>query len=259
MKCLILNKGGENLKDAWYRICDAHNRPSRKQSTTILLCNFYVGITTWYRFVLDTITEGNFLMCPSMDAFNAMGNLVGSPPITINETTLTLEHVMQRLDAIKNKMPTVEHIENLDKKIHNHVTQFGSKVGITLKMLKEKEPIINERVEQGPARIDKLEEIINKLGSAFSSAKTIEKITPSNNCKFMYVPKTNGATSSKGNEDLKMISVHPDFIGIIKEPIHKSKILDFVPRSVMTRNTYVKSIRKNGCVIEELETKDDNI
>ena len=105
-------RGGENLKDAWYRICDAHNRSTRKQSTTILLRNFYVGITTWYRFVIDTITGGNLLMCPSTNAFNAMGNLVGSPPIIINETTLTLEHVMQRLDAIENKMPTVEHIEN---------------------------------------------------------------------------------------------------------------------------------------------------
>ena len=129
---------GENLKNAWYRICDAHNRSTRKQSTTILLRNFYVGITTWYRFVLDTITGGNFLMCLSMDAFNAMGNLVGSPPITVNETTLTLEHVMQRLEAIENKIPTIEHLDNLDKKIHNHITQFGSKVGIALKTLKEK-------------------------------------------------------------------------------------------------------------------------
>ena len=43
-----------------------------------------------------------------MDAFNAMGNLVGSPPITINETTLTLKHVMQRLEVIENRMPTIE-------------------------------------------------------------------------------------------------------------------------------------------------------
>ena len=47
-------------------------------------------------------------------------------------------------------------------------------------MLKEKEPIINERVEQSPARIDRLEEI-NNLGSAFSSVKTIKKTPPSNN------------------------------------------------------------------------------
>ena len=126
-----------------------------------------MGITTWYRFVLDTITGGNFYSSHSMDAFNAMANLVGSPPITISETVLTLEHVMQRIDAIEKKMPTIEHIENFNKMIHNHVTQIGSKVGIILKMLKEKEPIINKRVEQSPVRIDKLEEIINNLGSAF--------------------------------------------------------------------------------------------
>ena len=81
-------RGGENIKDVWYRICNADNRSIRKQSTVVLLHSFYVGITTWYRFVLDTITGGNFLMCPSLDAFNAMGNLVGSPPLMINETTL---------------------------------------------------------------------------------------------------------------------------------------------------------------------------
>ena len=103
---------GENLKDAWYRICNAHNRSIRKRSTVVLLRCFYVGITTWYRFVLDTITSGNFLMCPSLDAFNTLGNLVGSPPLVINETILTLEHVMERLDAIEKKILTVEHIEN---------------------------------------------------------------------------------------------------------------------------------------------------
>ena len=78
--------GGDILKDTWYRICNAHNRSTRRQSTTVLLRNIYVGITTWYRFVLDTITGGNYLSSHPMDAFNAMGNLVGSPPITMNET-----------------------------------------------------------------------------------------------------------------------------------------------------------------------------
>ena len=39
----ILNfkqREGENLKDAWYRICNAQNKSARKQSTTILLRNF---------------------------------------------------------------------------------------------------------------------------------------------------------------------------------------------------------------------------
>ena len=83
-------RGGENLKDAWYRICNAHNRSIRKQSIVVLLRCFYVGITTWYRFVLDMITGGNLLMSPPFDALNAMGNLVGSPPLMVNETILTL-------------------------------------------------------------------------------------------------------------------------------------------------------------------------
>ena len=36
---------GENLKDAWHRICNAQNRPTSKQSTSVLLRNFYLGIT----------------------------------------------------------------------------------------------------------------------------------------------------------------------------------------------------------------------
>ena len=151
-------RGGENLKDAWYRICDAHNRSIHNQSIAVLLRSFYVGITTWYRFVLDMITGGNFLMCPSSDAFNTMGDLVGAPPIIINETILTLEHVMQRLDAIEKKMITKEQIENLDKRMHNLANKFGSKAGDVFKLLREKETIINKKIGESPSQIDKLEE-----------------------------------------------------------------------------------------------------
>ena len=124
---------GENLKDAWYRICNAQNRSARKQSTSALLRNFYVGTTPWNRYVLDTITGGNFLGSHTFDSYNAMIDLLGPPTLLVNGTILTMEHVMQRLDIIENKIATVELIENLDKKIHNQITQYGSKVGVTLK------------------------------------------------------------------------------------------------------------------------------
>src|SRR3954463_2303183 len=54
-------RGGESLKDAWYRINDSQKRATKKQSTTILLRNFYVGITPWNWFILDTAINGNFL------------------------------------------------------------------------------------------------------------------------------------------------------------------------------------------------------
>ena len=37
---------GESLKDAWYRINDAQHKSIKKQSTTILLRNFYAGVNT---------------------------------------------------------------------------------------------------------------------------------------------------------------------------------------------------------------------
>ena len=160
---------GENLKDAWHRICNAQNRSTRKQSTSVLLRIFYVGITPWNRYILDTITRGNFLDSHTFDSYNAMLDLFGSPPLLVNGTMLTLEHVMQRLEAIENKVATIESIENLDKKIHNQITQYGSKVGMTLKNIKENEPIVNEKIDQDSTRIDKLEDIITNLGSAFSA------------------------------------------------------------------------------------------
>ena len=85
-------------------------------------------------------------MCPSLDAFYATGYLVGASPIIINETIVTIEHVMQRLYAIEKRMITEEHIENLDKRMHNLANRIGSKAGDALKVLKEKEPAFNERI-----------------------------------------------------------------------------------------------------------------
>ena len=92
----------------------------------------------------------------TLDACKAIKNLAGTPPVIINDTNLTLEHVMQRLDAIERKMITNETIEELDKKLHNHITQLGSRVGMSLKTLKEKDTIIDERVEHGLSRIDEI-------------------------------------------------------------------------------------------------------
>ena len=161
-----------------------------------------------------------------------MIDLFGSPPLLVNGTMLNLEHVMQRLEIIENKVATVELIENLDKKIHNQITQYGSKVGVTLKSFKEKEPIVNERIDQDSTRIDKLEGIITNLGSAFSSFKNTPN-PPTKIAKLVYVPKNKGESSSKENEDLKSISVHPNLFAIIKEPFATNEFLDFLPKSLI--------------------------
>ena len=130
-------------------------------------------------------------------------------------------------------MLTKENIEKLDKRMHTLANIIRSKAGDALKVLKEKEPAFNERIDESPARIDKLEEFFSNLSSAFSSVKTIEK-TPVKIGKITQVTKNKDATSNNNEEDLKMISIHPGFV----EDLNPFKNI--------------------GCVIEELETKDDN-
>lgn len=98
-----------------------------------------------------------------------------------------------------------------------------------------------------------MEEIFSNFISSFSSIKTVEK-------KFNYthVPNNKGASSNSNNEDLKMISIHPDFVEVLKTPTFKSELFNFIPRSVIIENMYARSYKNYGCVIEELGTKDDN-
>ncbi|KAE8773998.1 Far1 [Hordeum vulgare] len=164
----------ENLKDAWYRICNAQSRSTR----------------------------GNFLGSHTVDSYRAIINLVGSPPLMVNGTILILEHVMQRLDAIENKIAIVELIEGLDRKIHNQITQYGSKVGNFLKSLKEKELIVSDS-----SRIGKLKDVITNLGSAFAAVQNTPNLTLKKTVKSVFVPKASGESSNK-DEDLKMTNDH---------------------------------------------------
>ena len=245
----------ESLKDAWHRICNAQYKATRKLATSVLLRNFYVGITPWNRCVLDIATGGDFLSSHTFDVYNAMLDLFGPPPLLVHGTVLTLEHVMQRLDIIENKVATVEWIENLDKEIHNHITQYGSRVGVTLKNLKEKEPIVNERIDLDSTRIGKLEDIITNLGSAFSPMKNTPK-SPTKTAKFIYVPKNKGESSSKGDMDLKSISVLPNRLSIVKEPFATNEFLEFLPKGLIIAKKG-ETPKDYKFSIEELSAKDD--
>ena len=169
---------------------------------------------------------------------------------------MPLDHVMQRHEIIENKVATIELIENLDKKIHIRISQYGSKVGVTLKDIKEKEPIVNEKINHDSVRIDKLENIITNLGTAFSSVKNTPS-PPTKISKLTYVPKNKGESSSKKIADLKSISIHPNLVPIIKEPFVTYEFFDLVPKSLII--TKKKEIPKDGrFLIQELPTKDGN-
>ncbi|KAE8784654.1 Far1 [Hordeum vulgare] len=156
------------------------------------------------RYILDSIIGGNFLGSHTVDSYGAIMNLVGSPPLMVNRTTLTLEHVMQSHDAI-DFFATIELIEDLDRKIHNQITQYGSKVGMVLKNLREKEPIVNDS-----SRIGKLEDVITNLGSAFAGVQNTPNHTLKKTVKSVFVPKASGESYNK-DEDLKMINDHTTY------------------------------------------------
>ena len=62
----------------------------------------------------------------------------------------------------------------------------------------------------------------------------------------------------KENEDLKSISVHPNFFDIIKEPFATNEFLGFLPRSLIISKTK-EPPKGYVCSIEELHTKDGNM
>ena len=55
-----------------------------------------------------------------------------------------------------------------------------------------------------------------------------------------------------------MISIHLDFVEVIRGPTCKNEPFKLVPRSIIIENLYSKSFKNSKCFIEELETKDDN-
>jgi hypothetical protein len=96
-------QGGESLKDAWYRISNAHHRCTKKHSTMIVLRNFYVGISSWNRYVLDTLVGGNFLGTTALEACTLIESLVGVPPIHVVKTEVTLDEVLEKLSSLEKK------------------------------------------------------------------------------------------------------------------------------------------------------------
>jgi hypothetical protein len=152
-------QGGESLKDAWYRINNAHHRRTKKHSTTILLRNFYVGISSWNRYVLDTLTGGNFLGTPAGEAWTIIESLVGIPPIHVAKTETTLEEVVEKLSSLEKSLPSI--LEN-----GSRVSELVENIGKRITVLEASTTHDNQNL-----RIGKLEESLETLSLIFSSLK----------------------------------------------------------------------------------------
>jgi hypothetical protein len=105
--CTFKQQGGESLKDAWYRISNAHHRCTKKHSTMIVLRNFYVGISSWNRYILNTLAGGNFLGTPALEACTLIESLMGITLIHVVKTEVTLEEVVEKLSSLEKSLPNL--------------------------------------------------------------------------------------------------------------------------------------------------------
>ena len=82
---------------------------------------------------------------------------------------------------------------------------------MVFKSLKEKEPTFKEKLGHDSARIGKLEDAITNLGSTFAAVQNTPNFAHNKITKSVFVPKSSGESSSKKNEDLKMMSDHAPY------------------------------------------------
>jgi hypothetical protein len=144
----------------------------------ILLRNFYVGISSWNRYVLDTLTGGNFLGTPVLEACTLIESLVGLPPINVVKTEITLEEVIEKLSSLEKRLPNL--LDNASQ-VNESIESIGKRITVL-----EASTIHDSK----NLRIGKLEESMETLSSIFISLKfKKEKAFVGKEQKFMYVPK----------------------------------------------------------------------
>src|SRR4051812_35222530 len=68
-------RDGENMKQAWDKISDAHRRIMPWIPIKIVLNFFYHGLFKWCKHSLDIIAEGDFLECDEARALDIRNGL----------------------------------------------------------------------------------------------------------------------------------------------------------------------------------------
>jgi hypothetical protein len=155
--CTFKQQGGESLKYAWYRISNAHHRCTKKHSTMILLRNFYVGISSWNRYILNTLAGGNFLGTPALEACTLIESLVGVPPIHVVKTEVTLDEVLEKLSSLETSLPNI--VDNASQ-VNESIKSIGKRITAL---------DASTTLDSQNLRIGKLEESIETLSLVFSS------------------------------------------------------------------------------------------
>ena len=139
----------------------------------------------------------------------------------------------------------------MDRKIQGNLNRLDSSM---LKIIKTLETI--KFHDMDPSRIDKIEEIINTIGTTFSSIKPKKVATPARKePKFNYVPKVprpkNKPPIAKEVETVKTLEEIPLFDNLINESSIDFPPFGFLPRSIFIRPLFERPL-KTSCTIEEL-------
>ena len=158
---------------------------------------------------------------------------------------------MKKLEKIELEIPSINKINELGRKIQGNLNRLDSSMH---KIIKTLETIKSHGLD--PSRIDKIEEIIDTLGTTFSSIKTKKvETTTKKEPKFVYIPKVlqpkSNISITRGVETVKTLEEIPLLNRIRNEiPIDRTTF-DFIPRSVIT-SPLLESPLKTSCTIEEL-------
>src|SRR4051812_38481328 len=179
-----------------------------------------------------------------------MENLVGNLPVASIQEDITLAHIMKKLEKIELEMSRISIINEIDSRIQGDFNRLDSSMH---KIVKTLETIKSHDLD--PYRIDKIEEIIDTLGTTFSSIKTKKvETTARKEPKFIYVPKVpqpkNNPPTAKGVETVKTLEEIPLYNRIRNETPIELTTFSFIPRSVFTRPLF-ESPFKTSCTIED--------
>ena len=148
-------------------------------------------------------------------------------------------------------MLSIDKLNELDRKIPGNLNRLDSSMQ---KIVKTLETI--KSLDEESSRIKKIEEVIETLGTTFSSIKIKKDETPAKEeRKFVYIPKVPRAKANtpiaKRVETVKTLEETP----ILTIPFNESPIdfppFDFIPRRIFIRTLFKRPL-KTSCTIEEL-------
>src|SRR3954467_3357069 len=146
-------------------------------------------------------------------------------------------------------MPSVNKINESNHKIQGNLNRLDNSLQ---KIVKNLETI--KSLDEESSMIEKIEEVIETLGTTFSSIKIKKDETPAKEePKFVHVPKVPRAKANtpiaKRVETVKTLEETPIFN--FNETPTDFPPFDFIPRNVFMRPLFEKHL-KSSCTIEEL-------